>query len=72
MSSTQNLFKIAYLLLMITGIVIKYSGLAIGFGPFLGENLWQLSRLVKKHKHVNATYSAIYNRRNQNSINSIA
>ena len=27
-------------------IVIKYSGLAIGFGPFLGENLWQLSRLA--------------------------
>ena len=27
-------------------MVIKYSGLAIGFGPFLGENLWQLSRLA--------------------------
>ena len=26
--------------------IIKYSGLAIGFGPFLGENLWQLGRLA--------------------------
>ena len=30
----------------VDGMVIKYSGLAIGFGPFLGENLWQLSRLA--------------------------
>ena len=41
---------------MIGAIVIKYSGLAIGFGPFLGENLWQLSRLSWKHKPVNETY----------------
>ena len=38
-------FKNAFSDMFIT-IVIKYSGLAIGFGPFLGENLWQLSRLA--------------------------
>ena len=37
-------------------IVIKYSGHAMWFGPVLGQNLWQLSRLAWKHKHVNATY----------------
>ena len=37
-------------------IVIKHSGHAMLFGPILGENLWQLSRLAEKHKHVNATY----------------
>jgi hypothetical protein len=37
-------------------IAIKYSGHAIWFGPILRQNLWQLSRLPWKHKHVNATY----------------
>ena len=37
-------------------IVIKFSGHAMWFGPVLGQNLWQLSRLAWKHKHVNATY----------------
>ena len=37
-------------------IVIKYSGHAMWFGPVLGKNLWQLSRLACKHKHVNTTY----------------
>ena len=27
-------------------IVIKYSGHAMWFGPILGKNLWQLSRLA--------------------------
>ena len=38
------------------GIVLKYSGHAMWFGPVLGQHLWQVSRLAWKHKNVNATY----------------
>ena len=40
-------------------IVLEYSGHAMWFGPVLGQHLWQLSRLARKHNaiwNVNATY----------------
>ena len=41
---------------IISTIVLKYSGHAMWFGPVLGQQLWQLSRLAWKRKNVNATY----------------
>ena len=40
----------------------------MGFGPVLGQHLWQLSRLAWKRKNVNATYLLIFSTDFENKI----